>query len=41
MCKEKPDAKRSKGSGDLRARICTTKLPANEKELKESLSSKH
>lgn len=40
MCQGKPDAKRSKGSDELRARICTTKLLTNEKELKESSSSK-
>lgn len=40
MCQEKPNAKRNKGSDELRARICTTKLPTNEKRLKESSSSK-
>lgn len=40
MCKVKPDAKWIKGSDDLRARICTTKLLTNEKQLKENVSSK-
>lgn len=39
MCQEKPNAKRNKDSDELRARICTTKLPTNEKGLKERSSS--
>ena len=38
--KEKPDAEQNKESGDIRVRFQPAKLPACERELKKSLSSK-
>lgn len=37
---ERPDSKWNKGSGVLRVRPCSAKLPICEKELKEGLSHK-